>query len=126
MKWYLAKIIFQIICGEGKHRPQFDEQLRLIKADSQQQAYEKAKALGEQEQEIFYNKQKKPVQWKFIDAPEIYLMDQLVDGAEMYSRIQEPEQPENYKALIRKKASQFQPEHLSEFLQPLRDAVLLF
>ena len=31
MKWYLAKIVYRIICGEGNHTPQFDEQLRLIK-----------------------------------------------------------------------------------------------
>jgi hypothetical protein len=29
MQWYLAKLVFQIICGDGNHRPQFDEQLRL-------------------------------------------------------------------------------------------------
>jgi hypothetical protein len=27
MKWYLAKMVFRIICGEGEHTPQFDEQL---------------------------------------------------------------------------------------------------
>ncbi|MEP7129294.1 MAG: DUF4288 domain-containing protein, partial [Chitinophagales bacterium] len=29
MNWYLAKIVFRIICGDGLHQPQFDEQLRL-------------------------------------------------------------------------------------------------
>ena len=35
MKWYLAKIIYRIICGEGIHTPQFDEQLRLIHAEDE-------------------------------------------------------------------------------------------
>ena len=33
MKWYLAKLVYRIICGEGNHKPQFDEQLRLIYAE---------------------------------------------------------------------------------------------
>ena len=33
MKWYLAKLIYRIICGDGTHTPQFDEQLRLIHAE---------------------------------------------------------------------------------------------
>jgi len=27
MNWYLAKLVFRIICGDGDHTPQFDEQL---------------------------------------------------------------------------------------------------
>ncbi|RYY10197.1 MAG: DUF4288 domain-containing protein, partial [Chitinophagaceae bacterium] len=27
MNWYLAKLIFRIVCGQGNHTPQFDEQL---------------------------------------------------------------------------------------------------
>ena len=47
MKWYLAKIVFQIICGEGMHTPQFDEQLRLIEAANEDLAFEKASTLGQ-------------------------------------------------------------------------------
>ena len=32
MNWYLAKIVYRIICGQGNHTAQFDEQLRLIQA----------------------------------------------------------------------------------------------
>ncbi|HEV3251858.1 MAG TPA: DUF4288 domain-containing protein, partial [Puia sp.] len=42
MNWYLAKIVFRIICGEGQHIPQFDEQLRLIEAGNEVEAFEKA------------------------------------------------------------------------------------
>ena len=35
MNWYLSKIIFRIICGEGRHTPQFDEHLRLIAGELQ-------------------------------------------------------------------------------------------
>ena len=42
MKWFLAKIVYRIICGSGNHTPQFDEQLRLIEADSEEDAFKKA------------------------------------------------------------------------------------
>ena len=45
MNWYMAKIVFRIICGEGHHTPQFDEQLRLIGATNEEEAFEKAKAI---------------------------------------------------------------------------------
>ena len=32
MNWYLSKLVFRIVCGDGQHRAQFDEQLRLIAA----------------------------------------------------------------------------------------------
>ena len=46
MNWYVAKIVFRIISGEGNHNAQFDEQLRLISAEDERQAFEKATVLG--------------------------------------------------------------------------------
>ena len=34
MNWYLAKIVYRIICGDGNHTAQFDEQLRLVQLAS--------------------------------------------------------------------------------------------
>ena len=125
MNWYLAKIVFQIICGEGLHRAQFDEQLRLITAESEQVAYEKAKSLGDQEQESFYNKQKKLVQWKFIGVAEVYPLVDMIDGAELYSKIQEPEDAESYARGVQRKAMKFQSEGSSGIFQLLRETILL-
>jgi hypothetical protein len=47
MNCYLAKIVYRIICGEGKHMPQFDEQLRLIYAEDDFHAFQKARIIGE-------------------------------------------------------------------------------
>lgn len=55
MNWYLTKLVYRIICGQGNHTPQFDEQLRLIEAGHSEEAYEKAVALGEREQDQFFN-----------------------------------------------------------------------
>ncbi|MFN8253212.1 MAG: DUF4288 domain-containing protein [Ferruginibacter sp.] len=89
MNWYLAKIIYQIVCDKGAHTPQFDEQLRLISAEDDLHAFHKARQLGEQEEDSFTNQQNKPVCWKFIDVSEMHKLNNLVDGAEMYSVIKE-------------------------------------
>ena len=41
MSWYLTKIVYRIICGQGNHTAQFDEQLRLIESDSAEDAFER-------------------------------------------------------------------------------------
>ena len=91
MNWYLAKMVFRIICGDGAHTPQFDEQLRLIQATDEFHAFQKAQLIGEREQDCFLNKVEKPVNWKFIDVSELHKLDDLIDGAEMYSKIREEE-----------------------------------
>jgi len=58
MSWYLTKIVYRIICGQGNHAPQFDEQLRLIEADNAQEAFEKSSELGRKEEDNFYNEEK--------------------------------------------------------------------
>ena len=103
MNWYLAKIVFQIICGNGHHQPQFDEQLRLIAAGDEQQAYEKARNIGIFEQDAFYNSANKLVEWKFIGVPEVIQLALQSDGAEVFARVQEPEDATSYiETVIRK------------------------
>ena len=104
MKWYLAKIIYRIICGEGDHTPQFDEQLRLIQAEDDMHAFQRARMLGEKEEDNFLNDFQKPVHWKFIDVPELHLLDDLADGAEVYSKIDEKEDAVVYIRQIRLRA----------------------
>src|SRR5579864_2206830 len=105
MNWYLAKMVYRIICGDGSHTPQFDEQLRLIKANDEFHAFQKAQLLGEREQDNFLNAAQKPVHWKFIDVSEIHKLDELIDGAEMYSRISEEEDAENFIKVTHLKAA---------------------
>lgn len=105
MNWYLSKIIFRIICGDGHHTPQFDEQLRLIAADNEQEAFQKACDIGEKEQDQFYNQERQLVQWKFINVAELYRLSGLLDGAEMYSRIQETDDPDAYIDLANHRAN---------------------
>jgi hypothetical protein len=104
MSWYLTKIIYRIICGEGDHTAQFDEQLRLIKAENENEAIEKAMEIGKNEQETFYNNHQQLVQWKFVNVPEIYEVSEFIDGAEIYSRIHETDDAFSYLKFVTWKA----------------------
>ena len=104
MKWYLAKIVYRIICGDGCHTPQFDEQLRLIEAEDEMHAFQKARLMGEEEEDNFLNDHQKPVHWKFIDVSELHPLDNLVDGVELYSSISEEDNAANYIKLINSRA----------------------
>jgi hypothetical protein len=117
MNWYLTKIVYRIICGQGNHTAQFDEQLRLIQADSPQEAFEKATLLGEKEEDKFYNEDQKLVQWKFINVAELYKLSGLLDGAELYSRIQETDNAELYIELTNRKATHILQNSKHSFLE---------
>ncbi|RYD76731.1 MAG: DUF4288 domain-containing protein [Sphingobacteriales bacterium] len=118
MNWYLAKIVFQIVCGDGDHIAQFDEQLRLINAMDKQQAFEKAVSLGKTEEDSFYNIHQQPVHWTFINVSELYRMEELLDGAEIYSKIKEVEEGEAYVELINNKAKLINRHQHNEILIP--------
>jgi hypothetical protein len=53
MKWYVAKLVFQIICGEGNHTAQFDEQLRLVQSEDEDSAFAKQLHLAFLKQKVF-------------------------------------------------------------------------
>ena len=91
MYWYITKIVYRIICGEGNHTPQFDEQLRIIEAEDDFHAFIKARQLGHREEDTFLNKKNKPVQWKFIDVKEVQFFGAMEDGLALNSCISEKE-----------------------------------
>jgi hypothetical protein len=116
MNWFLAKIIFRIVCGNGEHTPQFDMQLRLIQADDETEAFSKAHAFGEKEQVSFLNQQEQLVQWKFINVSELYKLSALIDGAELYSRVSEVDDADLYIGVIHKKAAHIQEKVTHQLL----------
>ena len=104
MNWYLAKIVFRIVCGDGQHTAQFDEQLRLIQAADKVDAMKRSQVIGKNEEETFYNSSDQLVQWQFINVCELYQLREMIDGAELYSRITEEEYADQYIYMINKKA----------------------
>lgn len=104
MYWYLVKLTYRIICGNGSHTPQFDEQIRVICAPDREQAIDKAMAVGKQEECHFLNNKREKVIWEFINVTEIYKISDQIDGAEVYSRIEERDHADAYISLIHQKA----------------------
>ena len=104
MKWYLVKLVFQVLSGEGAHTPQFDEQVRLIKADEVNWAYEKATVIGWLEQRSFLNHRDENVTWKFIEIAEIHEVENPEDGVLLCSYTIEPDNAQEYIESTRIKA----------------------
>ena len=105
MNWYVAKIVFRIVSGDGNHHAQFDEQLRLISATDEQQAFEKASHIGLKNQDSFLNNLSQPVQWQFIDVAEINPINELADGTELYYQIHEAADADLYVAWAHHKSA---------------------
>jgi hypothetical protein len=104
MNWYITKLVFNISAENTQHIPQFDEQLRLIAADSLEEAFLKARTLGISEEDSFLNDQKNKVKWEFINVAEIIPLKKLEDGMELYSQIYETEEAKSYIHCVHQKA----------------------
>ena len=104
MQWYIAKFVYQIISGDGNHTPQFDEQLRLIRAEEFNWAKEKAILLGQLGEYSFVNQQQQTVTWKFINVVDMTLVQTLEDGAELYSVTEEPTDVNSYLEVVSTRA----------------------
>ncbi len=117
MSWYLAKIVYRILCGDGNHTAQFDEQLRLIAASNEVEAFAKAQQIGRKEEDCFLNIKQKSVYWQFINVSELYRLSELIDGAELYSSIRENDYPDHYIDIIHQKAAHIQHKTTHQLLQ---------
>jgi hypothetical protein len=109
--WYISKLVFNINVA-GNNAAQFDEQLRLIAASSAEEAFFKARALGRNEEASFVNSNEKKISWKFIDVTDVSPIDQLNDGAELYSSTHETDEADSYIKFVRHKAMVIQSENL--------------
>jgi hypothetical protein len=103
MNWYISKIVFGIT-AENQQTQQFDEQLRLIQADTTEEAFLKARMIGIGEEDSFLNDNNKCVKWEFINVAELVPLKKLEDGMEIYSRIHEMEEAKSYVNFIHQRA----------------------
>lgn len=102
MNWYITKIVFNISAANNSN--QFDEQLRLVKAENKEAAFLKARALGLREEDTFYNDNMREVKWEFVNVAEIIPMQKLEDGTELYSTIHETDEASRYIHFVHQKA----------------------
>ena len=59
---------------------------------------------GKKEEDTFYNLKHELVKWQFINVSELYRISEMIDGAELYSRIEEKDDGDIYTDIINKKA----------------------
>ena len=115
MSWYLAKVIFKIEIGPEGKASQFDEHLRLIQANSFEEAFVKARLIGITEEDNFMNDHQQSVKWEFVNVTELIPLKELRDGVEVYSQIHETEEARSYIQAIHQKAATLQLNHSPAF-----------
>ncbi len=108
MNWYIAKVVFNIVSGDGSHTPQFDEQYRLVKADTMEEAFQKAARIGINEEEMLWNDKQEIVKWSFVGISELYPINELQDGMELFSAIHEEDDRKDYIETLRLKSAYVQ------------------
>lgn len=102
---------------ETKQTTQFDEQLRIVSARDENEAFLKARMIGVREEDQFLNDEQRLIKWKFIDVTELNLLEELKDGMEIYSCINEHEESERYIYYIQQKATSIE-EKIQRFSIP--------
>lgn len=104
MNWYIAKIVFRINAQNTPHKPQFDEQMRLIQAECNEEAFIKARMIGLSEEDSFINNSNNVVKWEFINVADITPIEKLEDGMELTSRLYEMEEAHEHIHYVHQKA----------------------
>ncbi len=110
---YIAKLVFNINIDKGKHNSQFDEQTRLIEAKNLEEAFFKARKIGKSEEVEFTNNESKTVNWKFIDVSNLYALNDVKDGEQIYSTTHESEDAGSFIQFIRQKSMLIQAKNLT-------------
>lgn len=108
MNWYIAKLVFSINTEAKTCNNQFDENLRLITADSKEEAVLKARVLGLKEEDRFLNNNKQVVKWDFVNVLDVQLIAGPYDGVELSSKIFEEEKTEDYIHYVHLRAAHLQ------------------
>jgi len=113
MKRYLAKLVFNINIDNGNHASQFDEQIRIVESNNLESAFQKARTIGKKEEEVFLNKENKSVKWNFIDVLDLYPLEELKDGDQVYSTTHENEDSKSFINYIKSKSMLIQAKSLT-------------
>jgi hypothetical protein len=76
-------------------------------------AFQKARNIGKKEEEIFINNESKIVNWQFIDVADVYELESLKDGEQVYSTTHENTERHAFINYIRQKAMVIQAKSLT-------------
>jgi hypothetical protein len=113
MNSYLTKLIFNISIDRQKEYSQFDEQVRIVKAQNMEEAFLKARTIGKQQEESFPNKNNELVSWKFIDVIDLHQLEEIEDGEQVYAHTHETENTNSFIEFTRQKSMVIQTKFLT-------------
>ena len=112
MNRYLTKLIFAVQIENSNTISEFDEQIRMIESWTAMEAFNKARNVGKREESVFKNTLNENVSWKFIDVSDVYAIEEVADGALLYSTTHKTRDPESYINYIRQKSIEIQLKSL--------------
>ena len=113
MEKYLAKLMFHINIDNGEDASQFDEQVRIIESNSLEDAFHKARVIGKKEEETFMDSHNKLVSWQFIDVSDVYPLEEVKDGEQVYSSSHKINDTGSFIKFIRQKSMEIQAKNLT-------------
>lgn len=113
MQNYLVKLLFNIHIDDENDRSQFDEQIRMVKSFSPEEAFFKARAMGRDEESTFLNAANQLVTWHFVDVLELYALNNYEDGQQLFSLSRKEEDHTTFITFIKQKAMELQTKSLS-------------
>ncbi len=89
MKSFTAQIIYRIEC-EGLPTDQYEEQWRLVYAETDEHALGEAKKAGQKEEATFIDRHGRTICWGMLAVKDIQPIE-LVNGGLLFSMVREPE-----------------------------------
>jgi hypothetical protein len=113
MNKYLAKLIFNITMDNEAEAPEFDEQIRVIESNNLEDAFFKARTIGKKEEETFLNADNRLISWQFVDVSEVYPLEDIGDGEQLYSTTHKITDPKSFIKYIRQKSMEIQAKNLT-------------
>jgi hypothetical protein len=91
MQWYVVEIIVRCRVGKlSKRKTLYDRQIKVLRASTDEMAYERALKLGKAENHSYKNSADEKVCWEFLGLGNLESLreTQISDGAEIHSRLQ--------------------------------------
>ena len=91
MPWYVAEVIVQCQVGKSRKRKTlYDRQIKVLRASTDEVAYERALALGKEENHFYRNSRGQRVSWEFVGLGNLETLHakRISDGTEIHSRLE--------------------------------------
>jgi len=101
---YLVKLVYRIDNHSGNRLTDFDEQYRLVFADSEEEAMAKSRIIGVKHETEMPCDDGRIISWSFIDTTMVRKIECGIDGAELFSNTVSSEDALQYTKFVKHQA----------------------